>query len=44
MLDSIQIDAETGKHLSEMTQPERDLFWQKTIGQPLLEFFRSVDI
>ncbi|MFA5828568.1 MAG: non-canonical purine NTP pyrophosphatase [Candidatus Shapirobacteria bacterium] len=43
-LDSIQIDPESGKYLSEMTQPERDLFWQKTIGQPLLKFFRSVDI
>lgn len=31
-LGSIQIDPESGKYISEMSQKEQDLFWQKAIG------------
>lgn len=37
-LESIQIDPETGKYISEMTEAEQDQFWQKLIGQPLGSF------
>ncbi len=41
-LDSIQIDPETGKHISEMSQEEQDVFWQRAIGRPLQEFIKAV--
>lgn len=37
-LESLQIDPENGQYISEMTQTEQDLFWQKTIGKTLGEF------
>ncbi len=37
-LESLQIDAASGKYISEMTQAEQDVFWQKTIGRQLCEF------
>jgi len=37
-LDSIQINPETGKYISEMSRAEIDDFWQKTIGQELCDF------
>ena len=40
-LDSIQIDPKTNKYISEMTQEERDNFWQKTIGQELCHFVKD---
>lgn len=41
-LESIQIDPNTGKYIAEMSQEEKDIFWQKAIGTPLLEFVKSV--
>ena len=41
-LESIQIDPESGKYISEMTQKEQDEFWQHTIGAPLREFMKSI--
>ncbi|QQS39405.1 hypothetical protein IPM62_02215 [Candidatus Woesebacteria bacterium] len=41
-LESLQIDPETGRYISEMTREEQDIFWRQTIGQQLLMFFRSV--
>lgn len=43
-LESIQIDQNSGKYISEMTQDEQDVFWQNAIGKPLLEFVKSVDV
>ena len=43
-LESLQIEPESGKYMSEMTQEEQDIFWQKAIGRPLLEFVQSVDL
>ncbi len=43
-LESIQIDPQSQKYISEMTQDEQNNFWQKAIGQPLLEFVQSVDL
>lgn len=40
-LESIQIDPETKKYISEMSQVEQDLFWQKTIGKELQEFVQK---
>lgn len=37
-LESIQIEPKSGKYISEMSQVEQDVFWQKAIGKPLLEF------
>lgn len=40
-LESIQIDPETGKYISEMTTEEQAAFWQHTIGEPLNAFIRT---
>jgi len=40
-LDSIQIDPETNKYISEMTLEEQSDFWQKTIGQELCSFIKD---
>ena len=37
-LESIQIDPATGKYVSEMTTDEKDVFWQRVIGRPMMEF------
>lgn len=37
-LESIQIDPETGKYISEMTIEEMANFWQRTLGTPLCAF------
>lgn len=42
-LESIQIDPKSGKHISDMTQEEKDIFWQEAIGRPLLNFVLSVN-
>jgi inosine/xanthosine triphosphate pyrophosphatase family protein len=43
-LESIQIDPETNKYISEMTQTEQDVFWQKSIGDKLQAFIKSINI
>lgn len=43
-LESLQIEPESGKYMSELTQEEQDTFWQKAIGKPLLEFVQSIDL
>jgi XTP/dITP diphosphohydrolase len=43
-LESIQIEPDSGKYISEMTQEEQDAFWQNAIGKPLLKFVQSVDL
>ena len=43
-LESIQIEPESGRYISEMPQNEQDLFWQNAIGKPLVEFVRGVKI
>lgn len=40
-LESIQIDPESGKYISEMSTEEQDAFWQKAIGEPLAEFVQD---
>ena len=42
-LESIQVDPDSGKYIADMTQEEQDLFWQKAIGEKLLEFVKSVE-
>ncbi len=37
-LESIQIDPETGKYISEMTPEEMATFWQRTLGDSLCAF------
>jgi inosine/xanthosine triphosphate pyrophosphatase family protein len=40
-LESIQIDPETGKYISEMSAEEQATFWQRTIGKQLNDFVRT---
>lgn len=41
-LESVQIDPATNKYIADMTQEEQDIFWQRAIGEKLLEFVKSV--
>jgi len=41
-LESLQIDPESGKYISEMTQAEQDAFWQRSIGEKLADFVGSL--
>ncbi len=41
-LESIQIDPETGKYISEMTSEEQANFWQRTLGTSLRSFMSSI--
>ncbi len=41
-LESIQIEPASGKYIADMTQEEQDIFWQKAIGDKLLEFVKNV--
>jgi len=42
-LESIQIDPVSKKYISEMSQNEQDIFWQKMIGQQLCDFVASLE-
>lgn len=37
-LEGIQIDPETGMYISEMTDQQRAVYWQRTVGKPLRNF------
>lgn len=37
-LESIQIDPQSGRYISEMSQIEQNEFWQRSIGQELCNF------
>ncbi len=41
-LDSLSIDPETKKYISEMTKTERANYWQKTIGKEIKKFFTEI--
>jgi 8-oxo-dGTP diphosphatase len=41
-LESIQIEPESGQHISEMSQDEQDKFWQRAIGTELCRFVSSL--
>ena len=41
-LESIQIDPESGRYISEMSQAEQSAFWQRMIGEELIKFMRSI--
>jgi XTP/dITP diphosphohydrolase len=41
-LESIQIDPDTGKYISEMNQEEQKKFWLKVIGKEIQQFFKTV--
>jgi len=41
-LESIQIDPETNKYISEMTPEEQSVFWQRNIGSKLCIFVKKV--
>ncbi|HEY0965491.1 MAG TPA: non-canonical purine NTP pyrophosphatase [Candidatus Saccharimonadales bacterium] len=40
-LEAIQVDPETGKYISEMTEEEQAQFWQRGIGEPLSRFIEA---
>ncbi len=39
-LESLQIDPQTGRYISEMSEEERAAFWQRTLGQALRAFIQ----
>ena len=41
-LESIQVDPESGKYVSEMSKEEQASFWQKSIGSELMSFVKSI--
>ena len=43
-LNSIQIDPDSGRYMSELSQEEADISWKKNIGDPLLKFVASVEL
>jgi XTP/dITP diphosphohydrolase len=43
-LESIQIDPDSGKYISEMSQEEQDSFWQRAIGKPLQKFINRIQL
>jgi len=43
-LESLQIDPDTGKYTAEMTETERDEFWQKAIGKELCDFVSKLNL
>jgi inosine/xanthosine triphosphate pyrophosphatase family protein len=40
-LESLQIDPESGKYISDMSPNEVDTFWQNSIGLPLAKFVQE---
>lgn len=38
--DSLQVDPETGKYLSEMTEEEKEIFWRKIFGEKFTKFIK----
>ena len=41
-LESLQIEPQSGKYISDMNQEEQDRFWQEAIGTELCRFVSSV--
>ncbi len=39
-LESLQIDPQTGRYISEMNEEERAAFWQRTLGEALRAFIQ----
>lgn len=42
-LESLQIDPDTGRYLSELSLEEGKFFWQKHIGEKVAAFIESID-
>lgn len=42
-LESIQIDPESGRYISEMSEAEQATFWQHMLGEELVKFMHSVN-
>ena len=40
-LESIQIDPESKRYVSEMTDEEKAAYWQRVMGPPLVEFIEK---
>ena len=41
-LESIQLDPDSGRYISEMSKEEQDAFWLKVIGKKMQDFFKSI--
>ena len=41
-LESIQVEAVSGRYISEMTADEQDLFWRETVGRELADFITRI--
>lgn len=42
-LESIQLDPQSGTYVAEMSEEEQAAFWQKTIGQALVDFVQKAE-
>ncbi len=42
-LESLQIEPESGKYIAEMTEEEQAAFWQRGIGEFLMNFVREAE-
>ncbi len=42
-LESLQIDPESGKYISEMTEEEQASFWQESIGKFIVDFVQEAE-
>jgi inosine/xanthosine triphosphate pyrophosphatase family protein len=42
-IESLSIDPNNGKYIAEMSDKEKEIFWQKTIGETLGKFMESIE-
>lgn len=43
-IESLSIDLKTRKYIAEMSEEEKEIFWQENIGKELGEFVKSLEI
>ena len=43
-LESIQIDPNSGRYVSDLSLEDQDIYWQKAIGEPLMAFVKTLKI
>ncbi|MFA5025548.1 MAG: non-canonical purine NTP pyrophosphatase [Candidatus Shapirobacteria bacterium] len=43
-IESLSIDPKSGKYIAQMNENEKEIFWQKNIGEVLSEFIKSIEI
>ena len=43
-IESLSIDPKSGKYIAQMSEEEKEIFWQENIGDGLGEFIKSIEI